>query len=186
MRRSPTHPAGFTLIELTAVIILVGILAATAIPTITRLRAVHEASLAQEVARRLTVARAHATTTGIPTGLSVDLNQQRMPFLVIGPQGIEERNAGIDNLAALRSDRLANIGNATVTAHTIPNAQGNSPIQQNNTIWFDYQGTPHLRFDNGNEVRPLEQTVTITIGQSNTVIVQPSTGHIAIRRGAAL
>lgn len=185
MRHTRTHRAAFTLIELTAVMVLLAILATTAIPTINRLRTVHEASLAQEVARRLTLARAHATTTGIPTAVQFNLDEQRVPFLILTPQGVEQRPQGLDNLAALNADQLANIGNAAITAVSIPTPQGTPQSSAHTTLWFDYRGTPHLRTPDGSPIAPITQTATVTLAASFLIAIQPSTGHIAIHQGAA-
>lgn len=65
---------GFTLIELIAVMMMLGLLSATVAPALSAIQRARDNGLAREIARRLETARAFAMATGQPAGVNFDLN----------------------------------------------------------------------------------------------------------------
>jgi prepilin-type N-terminal cleavage/methylation domain-containing protein len=76
MRRTSTHSsAGFTLVELVAVLTLIGILSVTVIPAIEVIGKAHQAGMTLEIRRQLGLVRDRAVATGEPSALNFDLPQ---------------------------------------------------------------------------------------------------------------
>lgn len=63
-RRSRKRPAGFTLIELVAIIVLVGIMAGVALPSLSNLAGTRSGAAGKQLLRDLTFAQQRALTTG--------------------------------------------------------------------------------------------------------------------------
>ncbi|MGP1347316.1 MAG: type II secretion system protein [Phycisphaerales bacterium] len=170
--------AGFTLIELIAVIALVAMLSITAIPALGRIARVHSAVLAEEAANRLAAARAYATATGSPAGVRFDLDRQAMTFVLMVDGAIEQRASGFEGLGGGEADRVATIGGGRLGGTEIRAANGRT----SDTLWFDYEGVPHIRSLGGAFVAALDDPAMVMIADGPTVVVSPRTGHIAIDR----
>ncbi len=82
-----TTRRGFTLLELTVVIALMGILAITAIPSLKTVSSARAASLTEYVERRLIEARARAMAQGQPVGLRLDPLRRECRMLRIEKPG---------------------------------------------------------------------------------------------------
>ena len=170
--------AGFTLIELIAVIALVAMLSITAIPALGRIARVHSAVLAEEVCGRLVAARAYATATGAPAGVRFDMDRQAMTFVLVVDGAIELRPSGFEGLGGSEADRVATIGAGRLDGTEFRASNGRT----SDTLWFDYEGVPHLRSLGGAFVANLDDPAIVTIADGPTVVVSPRTGHIGIDR----
>lgn len=76
---------GFTLIELVAVLVLVGIVSAVAVPAIGRLTRASGATAAQQLARDLSFARARAMATGTTSWVVFDVANNAYSTLAENP-----------------------------------------------------------------------------------------------------
>lgn len=79
--------AGFTLVELIGVLVLVGIAAISAVPVLGTVDRMQRAGMCDEIERRLMMARAHAMTTGMPSGVRFALGDQQAEVMQIVSSG---------------------------------------------------------------------------------------------------
>lgn len=174
--RSATRSrCGFTLIELVAVMVLIAILSLTVTPALSVLENARNASLANEVERRLGMARAYAMTTGMPAGLELDVNQQMLTLLHIettgaSPTPMPDITGSATSMALLRIETLA----PGTSIEDVDLADSGSY----DTLWFDFEGSPHLRAANGSFASWLTRDATITISGGHILTIRKTTGLI--------
>lgn len=162
---------GFTLAELIAVLTLVGILSAVAFPALAALDGARDNALLNEVERRLWVARASAMSTGLPTGVRVDIagNDATIWRLREDATGIERAvNAGGESPAPLGS--LFRGGGIDDFAPIEPGADPG--------VWFDYMGRPHARSADGMTRIEWTDDAVVTLHDNRTITVRRVTGAI--------
>ena len=160
---------GFKLVELVAVMIVTGILAATAIPALDSLAGSRHAAAARDLARGLTQARQRALATGVRTWVVIDVDAETWSMLNEDPL-----NPG-------RSDALAAIDPATGMPLVVQFGAG--ALAQTYITSADFDGATELGFDwmgrplNATETSLLVQGV-IETGGSHVVYVEPDTGYV--------
>lgn len=165
--RPGTRPArGFTLVELVAVLVLTGILAAVALPAITTTERTKRAAAARLVASDLRFARQYAVATGTRTWVSFQVATDQWTI------------ASEDPDAPGRSGAQAIIDPAT----------GRPMIQRLDTL-FKGEHLSNADFDGGTEVgfdwlgRPLSQTEDALESTGSLVLASGFSIRVAVDSG---
>ncbi len=161
--------AGFTFIELIAVMVIVAILAASALPVINSLSETRRSAAAKQLLRGLTVARQHAQATGATTWLEIDLLGQRWSILVENPEAPGRASATplIDPGTGRRYANSLGTGDFAGTAITSVNFDGGS------AVGFDWKGRPLNAAE-----QPLTAQGIVTLEGGHRVRVEAGTGYV--------
>lgn len=157
------------------VILLMGILAVTAIPAVSSASESRGIAATREVERRLVHARARAVSTGEPTGLAVTTTGQftltRVASLGASPT-IAPTPTGEAGAAWIISSAYSGVGVSKIIG-----GDGSSASSQ--TIWFGFDGSPQLRSASGTLVGPFTQDASITLSGTGG-------GTVKILRGSGV
>lgn len=164
----------FSLVELVAVMVILGVLSVAAIPSLGALSQTRKAALAVEIERRLLVCKAWASGTGEPAGLKIDTANQLIssvrlvpgatgPTTIPGPTGDTDSGSSLFVPASFPGVSVASIS---------------TPPNSDNTIWFAHDGTPQARSSTGTLIGPLSGITRIVIADGPTVSVIPLTGVV--------
>jgi len=167
--------SGFTLIEMIAVLVLVSILSLTAIPSIARMDSARETALTTECERLLRFTRAAAVSSGLPTGLRIDLDDQIIGIVVV------EEGGGVRTLErdVTGSALLLDVVNTFGAARLIEAGDSASPSNRGiHTIWFDFDGAPHNRQGDGTDPTDLTRSFVVRISGGRELTVSPITGRV--------
>lgn len=84
-RRPGSRVGGFTLIELLAVMILLAIISAVVVPTLTGVSTTRQAAAAARLVRDLQLARQRSVARGVRTWVVVNVNQQQYALFIEDP-----------------------------------------------------------------------------------------------------
>ena len=163
----------FTLIELIAVIVVLGILAGTAAPVLANMQRGREAALAREAERRVELAAATALATTLPTGIEFSMANQTMRFVEITSSGAAPTVVAPTGGATVQSQPVSSLFPGTAI-ETVDLANAGAP----ETIWFDYEGTPHTRDVDGTNPAPLSRDAVVTFTGGHAVTIRHITGLI--------
>ncbi len=155
------------------VVLIVGILAATAIPAFGTLSSSRRAAAAKEVARFLLVARSCALASGRPTGVKFDAGSALTivniptpgapPGAMIDPLGQPEPTIALPGLFNGVNVESVVLGDST---------------SGNVTLWFAYDGTPQTRTSSGTLGSAWVKDATITFTGNATLTVRRGSGLI--------
>ncbi|MCL4219890.1 MAG: hypothetical protein KJZ65_00835 [Phycisphaerales bacterium] len=174
MRRGRANRrGGFTILELGVVVVIVAVLAASAIPAFEQVRLCRQGGARSEVLSLLRSARAHAMTLGDPCGLEIDVDAARCALWTIVPGGAPV--ALLDPLGA--PDGVIELGviypGVRVASVKLADGSGGSGV-----IWFSNTGTPELHDEDGVYVGAATHDAEIVIGEADAIVVQHRTGGI--------
>ena len=162
---------GFTLVELIAVMVLLAVLSATAIPAIGALSSASTAGAAEEVARRLDVARAHAATNARQAGIAVDVATDTVSTLTVVDGAAAnlpvEPGRTIEPMAV---DRMF----PGVASTAFDSGGGAGGLDAS---WFDAAGEPSPGTAGGS-TSAMTRDATLTIDGSVTITVHRLTGLV--------
>lgn len=161
--------AGFTIVELIAVLVLVAIAAVSASPVLDTVDRSRRAGMRDEIERRLIMARAHAMTTGMPSGVRFDMADQTADAIEIVSSGAAPSMMGMAN-----NDRPLN---AMFTGVAITGISLD-PADARDAIWFSNEGVPHYRTAQGAFISNLSQDAVITVTGGGVVTVRMESGLI--------
>ncbi len=160
--------SGFTLIELTIVVIVIGVISVSSIPAFDRLSETRQAAALSEVRAVLRAVRAHALALGDPAGLYVDPSTEMIEMLwiapgsapgaLLDPLGLPEEPV---NLAQMFID-------ADIASVTLPDGSSGA-----GTIWFSNEGGLELYEIDGTYIGP---------GTADGVVILQGVGQITIDR----
>lgn len=162
----------FTLIEVVVVSVILAILAVTVIPAFNTVEAARRTAAVDEIARLLTVIRAHTMATGDAAGVAIDgdtctplrVNTAGVATEPIpGPLGVDRPALNI----------VVSFPGVEITSVTL----GDGTVGDG-TIWFNYDGTPILRDANLNESGPATVDTLIEVTGGERVRVRRLSGSI--------
>lgn len=163
----------FTLIELTVVIIVTGILAALAIPAVSSLATSRGIAAAMEIRRTLEVARSTAISSGRPTGVRFD-DDSSLQLVSIksagvlaselaGPFGVADEPVVIPSL----------FQGVLVSSVVLGDGQSRSA-----TCWFAFDGSPHSRTSGGAKTSDWTGDMKAILNTGQSIVVYRITGLI--------
>ncbi|MEM9065662.1 MAG: prepilin-type N-terminal cleavage/methylation domain-containing protein [Planctomycetota bacterium] len=177
MRRCREQRArGFTLLEVTVVVLVITLLTITVTPAIRGLDSARAAAASEEVARRLVLARSSSMASGKPTGLSVAPSSGQFLLLEIPTSG-GMPSARTDVLGAVEEAfEIEALYGIELAGFTAPDGTTGDGV-----IWFGYDGTPQSRDANGTLVGPATGDTLIELGTPTawSIIVRRGSGHIS-------
>ncbi len=173
MNRPTSYPVrrrAATLIEVLVVVVIMSVLAVTAAPAISTAQDVTRAAAVREVRRLVEFARAHAIASGSATGVVVNTSNETVTLRMIvagAPEPITDGLGGemqaIDLAGMFGGADLASVGGG---------------IAGGESLWFDFDGTPHRRDSLGQFLGVIESEVVYTFGDGGTVRVSPVGGMV--------
>lgn len=164
---------GFTILELTVVIALTGILAVSVIPAIGVVEDARRGAAGDEVARLLRLARATAAAAGEPVGLRVDADRQELRLVVAAANGSTPLLGAAGEPAAPLSMARAFPG-VRVEGLAIDGDAGE-------IVWFAPDAKPVL-MESGMATGPQTGEAEIAIADGPRIVVHPLTGHVEVLR----
>lgn len=163
------------MLELVIVVVLMGILAATAIPSITAASQTQGIAATRELERRIVHARSRAVSTGEPTGLTISTDgtvtlvriasSGASPTLAPGP-------TGATSAAWLLPSAFRGVSIAQITG-------GDGSGASTQTIWFGFDGSPELRTPSGARTGNFQQDARVTLAG-------PSAGVVKVLKGSGM
>jgi Tfp pilus assembly protein FimT len=163
------------MLEVMLVVVVIGIVAATARPALQLLSDARRISAVQEIERTLLFARASAMATSRATGVQLTPTAMRVlvvPALNAAPQpllGLDGEPRGIEQLSQEQRDFW-------ITA--VQDGTGSTVTET--VIWFGIDGTPELRDGNGVRLGAWTDDARVEVAGVGVVHVLRVTG--AVRR----
>lgn len=164
-------PGGFTLVELIAVIIITGILAVVAIPSMGRVSEARSAGAARALVQQMEFAREQALNLGNRTWITFDVGLDSTAVLgePDGGAGFEDAVSVTDPLTgkplglAFNSGEFSGVGIASAS------------FDGGTTVGFDWLGSPIVASGDA-----LEADGTVTLDAGQTIRVRTVTGGIEL------
>ena len=156
--------SGFTLVELVAIILLVGVLAFTAIPRYLAQGAIDVGVMAEQLANDIRYTQSLAMTRG--DRFRVNLNATSYQITSSGGAStVVHPGTGTTNAVALNGVTLS----------------GWNPPLTNNYVAFDGRGVPYSLYTSSTG---LAANATITLsggGSQRNLVISPETGRVAVQ-----
>lgn len=161
--RSTTSRRAFTLLEVTVVVLLIGILAAAVVPALGTMDAARGAAAHREVARLLNVARERAMSSAEPTGVEFDLASQAMKMVRLASPG---------DSPSVAPSPLGSAREAVVVSSLFPGVRISSINLGGgaSTLWFSNDGTPQTRGPGGVLIAPLASDASVELRRGTLVV----------------
>ncbi len=172
-RTQPHASAGFTLVELVAVLTLIGILSVSVIPAIEVIGKAHQAGMTQEIRRQLALVRDRAVATGEPSALNFDLSQQTLSMIrLVSGQTVATPMPDVTGQLVSPFNLASAFPGASVDAFI--NGDGASG---SSAIWFDANGVPQV-YLGGGVFSACTQNAIVAASGGYTIMVFQQTGGI--------
>ncbi|MFZ4574432.1 MAG: prepilin-type N-terminal cleavage/methylation domain-containing protein [Phycisphaerales bacterium] len=175
-RRQHRSARGFSLIEISIVVIIIGIVAVSAIPAFSHLSATRRAAAGGEIERMLCHARARAVAEGRPHAIRIEVSSGRLTPYEISSQGSAPT-------VSLTSDGRTDEGLLLPTAFPgVSLSQfigGDGVASASGWIWFGTDGSPQTRNASGGLVAECTQDASLTVSNGDTIVVTRRTGAIS-------
>ena len=175
-------PAGafrraYTMMELLLIVVIMAILATSAVPMISKASDARQAAARDEVVRLFEFARGRAMAGGVPVGVQVDTSESSLRLVSLDDSGSIVGLADSISGGEMGSNLNAEFSNVRIDS--LVNGDGASG---SGTIWFDFLATPHLRNDlTGAFDEAFTQVATLTLSTGGMVIVHADSGFVEAR-----
>jgi hypothetical protein len=150
---------------------IVGTLAISAAPALSRMQSARHAALAGEIERRIAFVQAEAVASGGPAGIRFDLDTQRTDKRILDNSG-----AATNAEPVLGAERWAMPVSASLPGTAL--VEINIPGGDGETLWFDYLGRPELRNADGSSPTPLDSNARVGLSGGHAVTIRPVTGFV--------
>jgi prepilin-type N-terminal cleavage/methylation domain-containing protein len=164
---------GFTLVELTIVIVMLAVLSLSVMPAMSMMDKTRRAGAVAEIGLTLRSARAHAMAMGDPAGVRFDLDAGTMQSMRLPPGG--EATPMIDALGVTEPRREIGTLFPGVELDDIVLADGTSG---SGTVWFGSEGALEHREEDGSYEGAATHDVTVSVADGGGVVVDHLTGHV--------
>jgi Tfp pilus assembly protein FimT len=172
-RYAPGSRPAFTLFELIGVLVVLGVLSATAIPAISTItRAKVEAARA-EVAFALVFARETAASTGVPTGVRIDVGSQEMSYVHILTPG--DPPSVMTNASGEARESVVIDRNGAAAVEEVTGAGSGAAA---GTVWFGHAGVPEKRAVDGSYLQDAPSDISISFTTGDPLTVHAHTGVV--------
>ncbi len=176
--RRPRMGGGFSLIELVAVMVIVGILAGAAVVTLSSTSDNRATMAAKQLVRDLTFARQRAVATGTPSWILFDPVPGAETWTVKAEDPVSPATGYLDAASPLTDpatgqDFVQTLGVGSFAGVALSAAD----FDTFQIVGFDWMGQPWTY--SGVMESALVVDGTITISGGHTVTVEAGTGHIA-------
>lgn len=168
-RRRPESGGGFTLVELIAVLIVLGILMAVSVPKLSSLGTTRARYAARQLLKDLTFARERAIATGKPVYVVFAPASETYTLLAEDPSNPGRANAQILTDPASGFSFVRTFGTGEFVGVDMVSASFDSA----NEIGFDWNGKPL-----NSTQTSLAATGTVTLSGGNLVQVQSTGGLV--------
>ncbi|MGI9015042.1 MAG: GspH/FimT family pseudopilin [Phycisphaerales bacterium] len=167
--RLPRRGGGFTLLEMIAVMVIVSILAAVAMPTLAQLRDTQIGIAARELARDLSWARQRAVARGVNVWVlfDEDANSYEIREEQLTQPGLGSAVPVNDPITGKPCQRI--FGSGEFSAVDITSVE----FDDDQSVGFDWLGQPLHAGETA-----LSAQGRVTINGTHIVIVEVNTGHI--------
>lgn len=168
----------FSLIEASVVVVMLGILAAGAVPAFRSMAQTHEAGAVAEVERALVLARATAMATGVSTGVTFAPERGLIQHVRVADDG-----RGTEPLPDALGNERAPLAVGEMyggVAIGEPRAEGRRAALD--TIWFGHRGAPEDRARDASLIGDIEQDIVIRVGTNGVLRIRARSG--LMERGA--
>lgn len=167
-----------TLLEISAVMVIGALLAASVIPAMARTDDARRGAGVAEAERLLTYARERAIGSGMPVGASVDPGLGTVDLLTIaagtGPT-VLPTPMGESTPAALLTARFG----VSIERFEMPLGGGGGG-GDNSVLWFDHAGVPHARNAAGAFVAATVGDAEIVFAHGPRVVVRAVSGLVEV------
>jgi prepilin-type N-terminal cleavage/methylation domain-containing protein len=172
-RTDTSRRAGFTLLEVMTVVILIGIMSATVIPSLAGVRDARAAAAAVEARRLIALAREHAMLSGEPSAAAIDPDDESIAL-----QWIDSETGTIEPMPdALGAGRPAVRLDRSFAGAGIASFSDGAGTPGPGTVWFGFDGVPEVRNESG---------VLLGIASSDSVLAMDDGSTVTVRRGSGL
>ena len=167
---------GHTLLELMIATVIMGILAASVIPTLEQNTRAQHAAARDEVARLTQYARTRAVAGGTPVGVGIDTTDSTIDVRILDAAGTVVTLTDPIDGGPMSSALDDLFGGARLTGFV--NGDGDTAT---GIAWFDPMGEPHTRTDGGDYDAPFSADAVITVETEHEVVIHAYSGMVEVR-----